>query len=56
VLVEGRLTPDSETGGPRIRTDQRGQARASFEMAAVEVRFLGNGAVEVVDDDDLWLR
>lgn len=42
VLVEGRLTPDKETGGPRIWTDQNGKAKASYEMTAFEVRFLGN--------------
>ncbi len=44
VLVEGRLTPDKETGGPRIWTDQNGQARASYELTALEVRFLGGHA------------
>ncbi|MBN1218721.1 MAG: single-stranded DNA-binding protein [Anaerolineae bacterium] len=41
VMCEGRLTPDKETGGPRIWTDQNGTPRASFEMTAYEVRFLG---------------
>lgn len=41
VLIEGRLTPDKETGGPRIWTDQNGKAKASYEMTAFEVRFLG---------------
>ncbi len=40
VLVEGRLTSDPATGGPRIWTDQAGQARASFEISAVTVQFL----------------
>ncbi|MCB0155277.1 MAG: single-stranded DNA-binding protein [Anaerolineae bacterium] len=43
VLVEGRLTPDKDTGGPRIWTDQNGNPRASFEMTAFEVKFLGSG-------------
>ena len=43
VLVEGRLVVDPETGGPRIWTDQNGKARASFEINAFEVRFLGGG-------------
>jgi single-strand DNA-binding protein len=43
VLIEGRLTPDKETGGPRIWTDQNGNPRASFEMTAFEVKFLGGG-------------
>jgi single-strand DNA-binding protein len=42
VLVEGRLTIDKETGGPRIWTDQNGQPRASFEVSAFDVRFLGS--------------
>ena len=41
VLIEGRLTQDKETGGPRIWTDQSGQPRASFEITALEVKFLG---------------
>ena len=40
VLVEGVLTPDSETGGPRIWEGQDGP-RASFEMRAYTVKFLG---------------
>ncbi len=40
VLVEGRLTPDQGSGGPRVWTDQSGQARASFEVSANTVRFL----------------
>ena len=40
VLVEGRLNPDKETGGPRIWTRQDGSAAASFEMTAYEVKFL----------------
>src|SRR5512139_629183 len=40
VLVEGRLTADQATGGPRIWTGQDGQPRASFEISANTVRFL----------------
>jgi single-strand DNA-binding protein len=40
VLVEGRLTPDATSGGPRIWTGQDGQPRASFEINAQIVRFL----------------
>jgi single-strand DNA-binding protein len=40
VLVEGRLTPDKTTGGPRIWTRQDGTAGASFEVTAATVRFL----------------
>lgn len=42
VLVEGRLTADPATGGPRIWTDQNGGARASFEVTAQTVRFLSS--------------
>jgi single-strand DNA-binding protein len=41
VLVEGRMTPDRETGGPRVWTGNDGQPRASFEVTALTVRFLG---------------
>ena len=41
VLVEGRLVPDPKTGGPRIWTGNDGVARASFEISAASVRFLG---------------
>ena len=41
VLCEGRLTVDKETGGPRVWTDQSGKPRASYEMTAFEVKFLG---------------
>ncbi len=44
VLVEGRLTADQATGGPRIWTGQDGQARASFEVTAQTVRFLSSRA------------
>jgi|GEM_PF-125552 len=50
VLVEGRLTPDKTTGGPRIWTKQDGSAGASFEVTAGTVRFLsarGEGAGEM---------
>jgi len=42
VLVEGRLTPDASTGGPRVWTDQSGNPRASFEVTANTVRFLSS--------------
>lgn len=41
VLVEGRLRPDPETGGPRIWTRQDGTPAASFEVVAQVVKFLG---------------
>jgi single-strand DNA-binding protein len=42
VLVEGRLTADPATGGPRIWTAQDGTSRASFEVSAQTVRFLSS--------------
>lgn len=42
VLVDGRLTADQETGGPRIWTGQDGSQRASFEVTAGTVRFLSS--------------
>jgi single-strand DNA-binding protein len=41
VLVEGRMTVDRETGGPRIWTGNDGKPRASFEITATTVKFLG---------------
>lgn len=42
VLVEGRLRPDPQTGGPRLWTGQDGSMRASFELTAEVVRFIGS--------------
>jgi single-strand DNA-binding protein len=42
VLVEGRLTADPNTGGPRVWVGQDGQPRASFEVSAQTVRFLSS--------------
>jgi single-strand DNA-binding protein len=41
VLVEGRLTPDRETGGPRVYTRSDGTPGASYEVTALTVKFLG---------------
>lgn len=40
VLVEGRITPDRESGGPRIWTRQDGTPAASYEVTAERVVFL----------------
>ncbi|MCK5054631.1 MAG: single-stranded DNA-binding protein [Anaerolineales bacterium] len=40
VLVEGRLNPD-ESGNPRMWSGNDGQSRASFEVTAETVKFLG---------------
>jgi len=42
VLVEGRLVPDKETGGPRVYTRQDGTTGSSFEVSASTVRFLSS--------------
>lgn len=43
VLVEGRLTADPATGGPRVWAPSDGSgARASFEVTASNVRFLSS--------------
>jgi single-strand DNA-binding protein len=58
VLVEGRLRPDPETGGPRVYFRQDGTAGTSFEVVAHTVRFLGgangasNGQAHVVEEED----
>lgn len=41
VLIEGRLTPDPETGGPRVYTRRDGTPGASYEVTAITVKFLG---------------
>jgi single-strand DNA-binding protein len=41
VLIEGQLKPDPATGAPRIWTGNDGVARASYEVTALNVRFLG---------------
>jgi single-strand DNA-binding protein len=67
VLIEGRLTPDKTSGGPRVWTGQDGQPRASFEVTAQTVRFLttraeagegpaaggGTDMAEVPPEDDI---
>ena len=55
-LVEGRLNPDLQSGGPKVFTRGDGTSGASFEVTANIVRFLGGrgegGApvAESVDD------
>lgn len=57
VLVEGRLNPDAETGGPKLWTDKNGAPRASYDLTAETVRFLSGGdssasASAQQDDED----
>ena len=42
VMVEGQLTPDRATGGPKIWTRQDGTAGASYEVRADRIVFLGS--------------
>ena len=42
VLVEGRMTPDKTTGGPRIWQRQDGSSASSFEITADRVVFLSS--------------
>jgi single-strand DNA-binding protein len=41
VLVEGRFRGDPQTGGPRVWTGQDGTVRASYEITADSVQFIG---------------
>ena len=44
VLVEGRIKPDPNTGGPKLWTRQDGTVGASFEISATDFRFVGSKA------------
>ena len=44
VYVEGRITVDPATGGPRIWTGQDGVSRANTEVSAIQVEFLSSKA------------
>ena len=54
VYIEGELRPDPETGGPKVWTGSDGAPRASFEVTARTVQFLGgrNGGGDVPDAPD----
>ncbi len=43
VLVIGRLRPDPQSGGPRVFTRKDGTPGASFDVTAINVRFLPGG-------------
>ena len=43
VLVEGRLNPDPQTGGPRTFVRNDGSMGTSFEITAQSVQFMGGG-------------
>jgi single-strand DNA-binding protein len=40
VLVEGKLTPDRNTGRPRIWVRQDGTASADYELKVLEIHFM----------------
>jgi len=42
VLIEARLKPDPDTGGPRVFERKDGSFGASYEITASKVEFLGN--------------
>jgi single-strand DNA-binding protein len=42
VLVEGRLTPDKNTGGPKVYSRQDGTSGANFDVTATTIRFLSS--------------
>jgi single-strand DNA-binding protein len=42
VLVEGRLSPDPATGGPKTYTKKDGTPGASYDITASTVRFLSS--------------
>lgn len=52
VYIEGRLTPDKRTGGPRVWQANDGTPKASFELQAAEVKFLGGGGGSPEAGDD----
>jgi single-strand DNA-binding protein len=42
VLVEGRLVPDQNTGGPRVWKRNDGTSAASYEINAATIRSIGS--------------
>ncbi len=52
VLVEGRLVPDLETGGPKVFQRKDNTYGASFEISAMTVRFLSS-RVETAEGEDV---
>ena len=56
VLVEGQLRPDPATGGPRVWTGNDGTTRASFEVNANTVKFLGGRGEAVAAEPGVSLE
>ncbi|NLE75458.1 MAG: single-stranded DNA-binding protein [Chloroflexi bacterium] len=44
VFIEGEMKPDPQTGGPRVWTANDGSTRASYEITALTIKFLGGGS------------
>jgi len=53
VLVEGRLTPDNETGSPKVFQRKDGTWGSSYEVNAQTVRFLSSIGEANDPGDDL---
>lgn len=56
VMVEGRINPDPDTGGPRVYTRNDGTPGASYEVTAQVVKFLssrGDGERAPLRDEDI---
>lgn len=56
VLIEGRLTADPQTGGPKVWQRQDGTSGASFEVTAQTVRFLSSAGDHGHGDDGMALE
>ena len=52
VLVEGRLTADPATGGPRIWTANDGTPKSSYEITANQVKFLSTRGEDAAGHDE----
>jgi len=52
VFVEGRLTPDPETGNPKVYQRKDGTWGASFEVTASVVQFLDSKDANTNDDKE----
>jgi single-strand DNA-binding protein len=52
VLVVGELQADKATGAPRIWNDKNGAPKASFEINASTVRFLGGGKKQEYEQEE----
>ena len=51
VLVEGRLQPDKESGGPKVYERKDGTWGASYEVTADTVRFLSSKGEPAANDE-----